>query len=42
MGNQVFRLFEEEKKMKKWDLWKKSPKTLGEFKNRNSLQDDKY
>jgi hypothetical protein len=29
MGNQVFRLAEEEKKKKKkWDLWKRSPKTF--------------
>jgi hypothetical protein len=39
-GNNIFRLAKE---MKKWDLWKRSPKKLwGEFETVNSLQDDKY
>jgi hypothetical protein len=34
MGNQVFRLAEEEKKKnKKWDLWKRSSKTFWGIQN---------
>jgi hypothetical protein len=39
IGNQVIRLAEEEKKR---DFWKRSSKPCGEYKNKNSPQDDKY
>ncbi len=42
LGNQVFRWLGLTKETKEWDLWKRSPKPFGKFKNRNSLQDDKY
>ncbi len=43
LGNQVFRLAEEEKKKRRSEISGKDlQKPFGEFKTVNSLQDDKY
>ncbi len=43
VGNQVFRLAEEGKKKKRSEISGRDlQKPFGEFKNENSLQDDKY
>jgi hypothetical protein len=43
LGNQVFRLAEEEKKKRRSEISERDlQKPFGEFKTVNSLQDDKY
>jgi hypothetical protein len=43
LGSQVFRLVEEEKKKRRSEISGRDlKKPFGEFKNVNSLQDDKY